>query len=283
MSRNNPERLGALSQDGGGPAIAQSNSPLSFATPTMFVDLPSKGQFYPEDHPLHEVDQIEIRFMTAKEEDILTSPSLLKKGIAIDRMLENIIIDKRIKLTDMLIGDKNALIIAARISGFGEDYAVDITCPSCTESSSYEFNLEELETNGWDGYEIEGDDIKRTSNGRFSVTVPKTKALVEMRLLSGADEKYLTKLAANKKKKKLPETMLTDQMKRVITSVNGEENSVTVASFVDNAPSIDSRYLRGVYKRAVPNIDMKQVYTCQNCGFETEMEVPLTAKFFWAE
>ena len=282
MSRNNLERMGAPPQEGSPPAMGQDSNPnLSFATPTMFVDLPSRGLFYPEGHPLHNAEQTEIRFMTAKEEDILTSQSLLKKGVAIDRMLESIIVDKSIKLTDMLVGDKNALIIAARISGFGAEYGVNITCPSCGEQGEHPFDLEELKSNSWEDHE----DLKieRTSNGRFVVTPPTTGVAVELRLLVGEDEKYLTKLAANKKKKKLPETTMTDQLRRVITSINGDSGRPVIESFISNAPAIDTRYIRAVYRKVVPNINMKQEYSCKNCGFESEMEVPLTAKFFWTE
>ena len=282
MSRNNLERMGAPMQGDSHPAMDGEQSPhLAFTTPTTFVDLPTKGMFYPEGHPLHKVDQVEIRFMTAKEEDILTSQSLLKKGIAIDRMLESILVDKRIKLSEMAVGDKNALIIAARISGFGSDYGVEITCPSCGEQGEHIFDLDGLKSNDWEN--LEGVDIERTDKGRFTVTVPATKATIQMRILSGEDEKYLTQLAASRKKKGLPEAVVTDQLRRVITSVNGEDNRALIESFINNAPALDTRYLRGVYKKAVPNINMKQDYSCSNCGFESEMEVPLTAKFFWAE
>ena len=126
--RNNLERaLGAnpVNPDQGSPAVAAggtSGDLFSFVTPTTFVDLPSKGRFYGEAHPLHQSDTIEIRHMTAKEEDILTSEALLKKGIAVDRMLQSVVVDKRIKVRDLLVGDKNAMIIASRITGFGPQY-----------------------------------------------------------------------------------------------------------------------------------------------------------------
>ena len=282
MSRNNSERMGAPPSEASPPAMAKEGSPhLAFATPTMFVDLPSKGLFYPEGHPLHNAEHTEIRFMTAKEEDILTSQSLLKKGVAIDRMLESILVDKSIKLTDMLVGDKNALIIAARVSGFGSDYAVDITCPSCGEQGEHSFDLDEIGANSWE--DLEDLQVERSANGRFTITTPRTNTEVELRLLVGEDEKYLAKLAANKKKKKLPETTMTDQLRRIITAINGDSNRSLIESFINNAPAIDTRYIRGVYKKVVPNIDLRQEYACSNCGFDSEMEVPLTAKFFWAE
>ena len=106
-------------------------SGFNFIVPTEVVDLPSKGKYYPEGHPLKGVDSIEIRHMTAKEEDILTSQSLIKKGLAITKLLQSIIIDKSIRVDDLLIGDKNALLVASRIHGYGPEYNVTLNCPNC--------------------------------------------------------------------------------------------------------------------------------------------------------
>jgi len=119
--RNNEDRVGAAGSDTSAPTpdLVNEKSPLTFTTPTEFVELPTRGRFYPEDHPLHNVEEIEIRFMTAKDEDILSSKTLLKKGVAIDRLLQNVIVDKRINVGDLFVGDKNALIVASRITGYG--------------------------------------------------------------------------------------------------------------------------------------------------------------------
>ncbi len=136
--RNNSDRLQRNSAPDDAPveAATKSGNIFDFVAPTEIVDLPSKGKFYPEGHPLHGVDQIEIRFMTAKDEDILSSPTLLKKGIAIDRFLQNIILDKTIDVRSLLIGDKNALIIASRITGFGHEYPVGMTCSALAAIST---------------------------------------------------------------------------------------------------------------------------------------------------
>ena len=93
--------------------------------PTEVVDLPSQGLLYPKDSPLSS-GTIEIKYMTAREEDILTSANLIKKGIVIDKLLEALIVDKSIKLDDMLLGDKNAILIASRILAYGKDYEVEV-------------------------------------------------------------------------------------------------------------------------------------------------------------
>ena len=123
MSRNKNRLEGHLPEHTEAPPAL---SPLNFVTPTEFVELPSGGQGYPETHPLHEQETIEIKFMTAKDEDILTSQALLKKGIALDRFLENIVVNKNIDTSSLLIGDKNAVLVAARGSGYGFDYDSEI-------------------------------------------------------------------------------------------------------------------------------------------------------------
>jgi hypothetical protein len=255
---------------------------LSFSTPTEFVELPSKGIFYPEDHPLHNEAFIEIRYMTAKDEDILTSKSLLKRGIAIDRFLQNVIIDKNIRMDELYVGDKNALLVGARITGYGEDYECQVSCPSCGSSNDHSFDLgaispKKLTPNGSKfAINMDGD--------TFVITTPVTKVDVKLRLLKSKDEKYLLKLIENKRKKKLPESNLTDQLKLMIVAVNDMEDGEVIHSFVEALPARDSRYIRQAYESAAPNVDLSQTFLCDACDFETDrMEVPFTTAFFWPE
>ena len=88
--------------------------------PTEVVDLPSKGKLYPPDSPLAS-GTIEMKYMTAKEEDILTNQNYIEKGIVIDKLLQALIVDKTIDYNELLVGDKNALLIAARILGYGKE------------------------------------------------------------------------------------------------------------------------------------------------------------------
>ena len=141
--RDNSKRTSAGADPA--PAAAEEARPtLDFATPTEFVELPSKGRFYPEGHSLYQQETIEIKYMTAKDEDILTSPTLLKKGMAVDRFLQNVILDKRIKVSSLLSGDKNAILVASRINGFGHEYTTKVTCPACAAVSENAFDLSEV-------------------------------------------------------------------------------------------------------------------------------------------
>ena len=260
-------------------ALQASGGPLTFSTPTEFVELPSGGRHYPESHPLFGQETIEIKHMTAKQEDILSSKTLLKKGLALDRFMQSVIVDSKINVQDLLVGDRNAILIAARATGYGEEYTTQITCPSCGETSRFTFDLSQKSTiKGGDELENE---ITWTNNNTFVVKLPVLNVNVGLRLLTGKDEQYLTKLSQNKRQGQLGDTSFTDQLKMTIASVNGREEQATINSLVNNLPAKDSRYLRTVYGRTVPNVDLRQWFECSNCFHQEEVEVPLTAEFFW--
>lgn len=288
MSRRNSDRLGGgKRQSAAAPPTAQPNQQpegFSFIVPTDFVDLPSKGRYYPESHPLHGQDIIEIRHMTAKEEDILTSKTLLRKGVALDRLLKNIIVDKQINADSLLVGDRNAIIIAARISGYGNIYETKVSCPACQATQKYSFNLNEHKVYNGDLFDQnEQMNISKNEDGTFDVVLPATKITVTIKLLTGKEEKsYLSNLEEDKKRK-LTERTVTRQLMNLIVAVNSSENHEHIKYVVDNLPSIDSRHIRNVYKLVNPNIDLTQIFECSECGHEAEMEVPLSADFFWPD
>jgi hypothetical protein len=275
MPRNNKDRMGV--QDENPPLVAETNSILNFVVPTEFVELPTRGLFYPPEHPLHNVESVEIKHMTAKETDILSSKTLLKKGVAIDRMLQSIIVDSSIQVDDLYTGDKNALIIAARTSGFGEDYNASITCTNCSTVFEQEFNLTEVSVK-----QVE-DDIKFTDTGTFFIELPQTKVNVECKLLTTEDEKRLLALLEKRQKLKLPESSLTDQYKSFIVSLNGVTERSTVEEFIDLMPARDANYLRKEYDRARPDVDLTHVCDCDNCGATVQVNIPFTANFFWPQ
>ncbi len=281
--RNNEDRVGANQTAAAAPPVdtteTTSAGTLDFTTPTDFVELPSKGKFYPDGHALHNQETVEIRHMTAKDEDILTSKSLLKKGLAIDRLLQNVLVDKSIKPDHLLVGDKNAIIIAVRQTGYGSEYETSVVCPVCASTSRHEFNLALGEINGPDACSEHGAAL--TDKGTLLIELPKSGVTVEAKMLTGKDEANLAKLQQNKGKHGLGENNLTAQFKMFIESVNGHTDRSTVGKFVDNMPAMDSRHLRRVYKKSVPNVDLTQTFLCEECLTETQMEVPLSAEFFW--
>ena len=278
--RDNSKRVSAAADPSS--AVAETeNRVLEFSTPTEIVDLPTKGRFYSEGHPLHNQETIEIKYMTAKDEDILTSPSLLKKGLAIDRFLQNIILNKRINVGSLYSGDKNAILVESRINGFGSDYTTKVACPACTAVSENTFALDEVET--YDGNDFGDYDIVATEHGTFIIKLPRTGFEVEVRLLTSKDENELAVKMQSNKKRSAHETNLTDQLRKIIVSVNGVDEMKIINQFIANLPAFDSRYLRGAYLKAVPGLDMTQDFVCESCGFEKEVDIPLTVDFFWSK
>ena len=223
--------------------------------------------------------------MTAKEEDILVSESLIQKGVVIDRLLQNLLVDDNIDLSNLLSGDKSALTIAARIAGYGPDYMTSVNCPSCDTKQEFTFDLNKGVTVGAcaDAEELNEalDGVEATSNGTFLVDLPKSQHRVEIRILSSKDEEQLNKFQEKRKKRGEDSSFLTDTLKSMIIAVDDIADRTAVQQFVEAMPAIDSRYLREVYKNLVPTVDLTQEFSCSKCDFRQALEVPVNIEFFW--
>ena len=283
MSRNE-ERMGVPDlHEGNSPAPTQApTTQMDWSVPTEMVKLPSKGQSYQEPHPLAGVGEVEIRFMTAKEEDILTSRSLLKSGMALNRLVDSLVLDKRIRSTDLLIGDRNAILVAARVTGYGDEYEVKMVCPSCGEAEEISYSIDRITQ--FKEQDLDSHDVSQGSaNGLYLTTLPKSGYPVEFKLLTAGDEMKIAKQRDQKKKHKLGETQSTDLLRSILVSVNGSTQSIDLAKAVELMPALDARHLRKVYKQANPDIVLSDYFVCNSCGHDEEMEIPLSAEFFWPE
>ena len=286
MSRNK-DRVGAQQADTNPPVAAIANNEpaaaptFSFVVPTEFIELPSEGKYYPEGHPLCGQTTIEIKQMTAREEDLLTSKTLLKKGIALDRVIQSLIIDKSIDPDSLVIGDRNAIIVATRVSGYGNIYTTKITCPNCSEIQDYSFDLNDALI--YQGENLIDWEVTSNGDGTFNTKLPRTGVTVTFRLLTGRDEKRLLKAMENDRKRKVDEHNVSRQLVSMVTAVNGDSSTEAINYLVSNIPSIDSRHLRHAYKSAAPNVDLTQHFECSECEYAQPMEVPLAAEFFWPD
>ena len=236
--------------------------------PTEIVDLPSKGYFYPETSPLSS-GKLELKYMTAKEEDILTSQNLIKQGTVIDILLQSLIVDKTVKVEDLLIGDKNAIMVAARILGYGKDY--DFT---------YDGEEQKVDLTTLKPIELDESQLKKGSN-QFEYVLPKSERKITFKLLTGKDEKNID--AEVKAREKLGGSStgeLTTRLKNIITSIDGNVDRSYINNFVDNEfLSIDSLEFRKHMATVTPDIDMTT--TIMVDGEETEVTIPVTVRFFW--
>ena len=274
--RNNLERLGAPQPDAPAPLTSEASDLFAFVNPTEFVELPSKGLFYPEDHPLHNQTVIEIKHMTAKEEDILTSEALQKNELAIDRLLESVIIDKTIKVDDLLLGDKNAILIGTRITGFGPFYDAETICPSCREKSSHTFNLSEINFVSIETPE----DVRYEGSGIFSFNLDVSKVRIYVRLLTSKDEKKLASSIINKKGDNV-NNPITGLLRGIVVQANEHTDAKMLSKFIDLMPLSDVKQLRNTYEKIKPDLNLRFDVTCPLCGVEGKVGMPLTAQFFW--
>jgi hypothetical protein len=244
--------------------------------PTEMVNLPSKGWFYDSTNPLAS-GEVEVKYMTAKEEDILTSQNLIKKGVVFDKLLDALVVSK-IKLDDMLIGDKNAVLIAARVLAYGKNYEFDYIDPLTGEKGKGKFDLTKLEDK-----KIKFDKDDKGKN-EFDFQLPASKRVLTFKLLTSGDEKAIDReLKSMKKLNKLtginPE--ITTRMKGAIVAVDGDREIQTVRKFVDNEfLSIDALKFRAHLAEMTPDVNMVYSQTISD-GSEEEMTVPMTVQFFW--
>tara|TARA_Y100001970_G_C14163151_1_gene819722 strand:+ start:553 stop:1413 length:861 start_codon:yes stop_codon:yes gene_type:complete len=245
--------------------------------PTESVPLPSKGAVYQADHPLYNQETVEIRAMTAREEDILTSKALIKKGTVITELLRSCIVDKRVNPQDLLIGDRNAIMTALRITGYGASYQVEVGCPSCGEKSKQDFNLSELPIN-----RLKSPPIADGANV-FECKID-DKITIRYRYLTGADEAAITQATERKKKQGFQsDNLITTRYLNQVVAVNDITDRTKISMFVQKMPTRISRALRKHMDDNEPGIEMKARMQCPHCFEESEVGMPLGASFFWPE
>jgi hypothetical protein len=238
-----------------------------FKLPTETVELPSKGLLYPEDSELAK-GTIEIKYMTAKEEDILTNQSYIRNGTVLDKLLKSIIVSK-INFDDLLIGDKNAIMVAARILGYGADYKFDYL------GEEHTVDLSQLENK-----EIK-EELFTSRTNEFSFTLPHSKNKVTFKLLTHKDEQNINReLEGLKKINKDSSPELSTRMKYLITSVEGSRESKDIREFVDNyLLAKDSRALREYVKEVQPDVDL----TFFPDGSSDRIPITIGISFFWPD
>ena len=240
--------------------------------PSEIIDLPSEGKLYPKEHACSN-GKIEIKYMTAKEEDILTSQNLIKKGVVIDRLLDSLIITNGVKSNDLLLGDKNAVMVAARILAYGPEYACEVTNPTTGEPVSHTFNLADCP------FKKLPKDVKENN---FEVDLPISKKKITFKLIDGKEEEQILKdIDASKKLGSQVSPELTTRLRYSLTSVDGDKSSSVINNFAQNMLARDSMHLRKIMRDVTPDIDLSQEI---EIGGETvTVNIPMTVGFFWPD
>ena len=239
-----------------------------FKLPTETVELPSRGLLYPEGSPLAK-GEIEMKYMTAKEEDILTNRNYIANGTVIDRLLKSLIVTEGVNFDDILVGDKNAIMIAARILAYGKDYTI-----------VYNGEKHVVDLSTLDNKPI-NEELFAGRTNKFKFTLPRTGNEVEYRLLTHADETYIeNEIKGLRKLDKEASPEVTTRLKRMITSVNGLTDIKDIREFVDNyLLATDARAFREEYAKIQPDVDL----TISLSGVEEDVSLPIGLDFFWPD
>ena len=238
-----------------------------FKLPTETVELPSKGLLYPEDSELAK-GVVEIKYMTAKEEDILTNQAYIKNGTVLDKLLKSLIVSK-INFDELLVGDKNAIMIASRILGYGSEYSFDYL------GESHTVDLSQVENKPLK------EELFKDGTNEFEFTLPKSGNVVTFKILTHKDEQDINReLEGLKKINKDGSPELTTRLKHIITSVNGDREKKSIREFVDGyLLAQDSRALREYLKEVQPDVDL----TFFPDGSDDRVNIPIGISFFWPD
>ena len=235
--------------------------------PTEIIELPSKGLVYPPDHPLRS-GKVEMKYMTAKEEDILTNQNYIKKGIVLDKLLSSLIMGK-FDIKELITGDKNALLIASRILGYGKDYTFNY------DGTEYNIDLTQLDNKPFD-------ETKITSKGTFKFTLPATGTEVEFKLLNDKDNENIDQeIESMKKLNKDSSSEITTRLKYQIVSIDGDTDKNNIRLFIEQMLAQDSRALRKYIKDISPDINLSTKVKID--GVEEDIDIPISLSFFWPD
>jgi hypothetical protein len=242
--------------------------------PTEIIQLPSGGKLYPEGHPLAS-GTVEMKYMTAREEDILTNQSYIKQGVVLDKLFQSLLVTE-FDYNDILVGDKNAIMIAARVLGYGKEYEFEATGPSGTKQT-ITADLTKLGEKDVDTSSIDNE------TQTITLTLPASKRTVTIQLMTHGIQKKIDREKQGLKKLKR-DASVTTMLKHVITSIDGDDETKTIRHFVDNELfALDSRYMRNEIKKVTPDINLEIDCIDEEDGEPFRCAVDIGLDFFWPD
>ena len=264
-------------------AASDVPQPKESKYPTEVIPLPTKGWFYPETSPLAS-GEIELKQMTAKEEDLLANQELIKKGKVLDKLIESLIVNKSIRPDEILIPDKNAIFISIRRLAYGDDYPVSITCPNCGGTNKVNVNLANLEYR-----KFEFEKYPKGINN-FTFKLPHSGVVLTYKLNNQTDEQSIdAELTQIRKISKENTAELTTRLKYLISSVDGNADRATIRRFVEEKLTArDNLEFRRHMRANTPDVDMTFEFKCGDpnntgCSLERRLDMPIGASFLWPD
>ena len=251
---------------------------FGWTVPLEQIPLPTAGILYPKENPLHNKESLQIKAMTAQEEDIIMSRALLKEGTIVSHLIKSCLIDKSINPDDLLVGDRNSLLVAIRITGYGSKYDATVSCPDCSVSQTQSFDLADLEI-----LRLKLSPIAPGKN-EFEFNLPVTKKRVTFKFLTIANENE-NSITAERRQRLMPdmkvEGVITNKLENQIVSIEGVYDRNKISGFIKAMPAGDSKALRTHISNHEPGIDMNASMKCTSCSTISKIGLPLGATFFW--
>lgn len=246
--------------------------------PVEVIELPSRGKIYPKDHPLAN-GTIEIKYMTAKEEDILASQNLIRKGVVLDKLFESIVVNPGIDIGDIFVGDKNAILLATRLLGYGKDYKIETSDPFTGESQKVTIDLSKIQIK-------EIDHKLLSADNRYDFTLPVTKKKIVFKLLTHKDEidinAEIQALQRLTKDKDAPSHEVTTRLRYMLVEVDGKSDAGFINQWVSNQfLARDSRALRNYVKEISPDLNLSYTFISDLTGESEELDIPFGVSFFY--
>ncbi len=253
----------------------QHPADADYLPPVSTVKLPSRGLVYPPDSPLYMLESVDVKPVTAKEENILSSPILIKKGTVLTTLMKACITNRLLDPDAMLVGDRNAILVAIRVSAYGPSYSARVTCPKCGEDQDAEFNLSKLGLKTLDEEPVGG-----PGNNRFAYKLPITGKTVQFRLLDASLVNRMEDEVESIMKATGEEQGVTVRLNTQVIEMEGVEPG-RLARTLAALPARDSKSLRHHMDEVAPGVDMVQEFQCDSCGKKSEVEIPIGSEFFW--
>tara|TARA_R100001015_G_C4630312_1_gene191835 strand:+ start:1380 stop:2264 length:885 start_codon:yes stop_codon:yes gene_type:complete len=267
--------------------VEQNDNPfgLSFVVPTEIIKLPSGGNLYEESSPLCGLTEVEVKAVTAAQEDIMINDSFIREGIVFDKLIDSIMITPGIQASDMMYCDKVAVLMSARKSGYGDEVLFSTSCESC--GHEYEMPVlmsEMLEKTSENSFNPKTTDEWEYSEetGTFSFTLPTTELEMEIRLAGTNEIDNLDASRVQRQKLNLPFNETIEFLRMVIVSAQGITDRTSINKLTEILPAADARLIRSIHNRNLPNISTTHETTCPKCDTTQEKEVPFSLGWFWS-
>ena len=281
MTRNSKKFQKETPEPPSNPPEQQKKDPsnpfgISFVVPTEMVKLPTQGEYYPVSSPLHGIKELEIKHMTAKEEDLLSSADESTGGRIFDKLISSLLVEKGIDAGELCEEDRTALLMSARITGYGKEYAVSDHCTNCGEVGKFTFDLRKQEF-------INPDDkgAYNPETDLYTLLLPVSEVKVEIKNFNKGDDEYLDQEKKQKEKHGLPHNHLISFLRRVIISAETVTDRNLLNQLIDALPAADAKIIKNFYNSCRPRLSTLQEVECSLCNAPSKREVPVSWAFFW--